>query len=320
MAGLPGREALTVWFDESFATQISSPEGAIGELRRGVGEGLVVSKEPPSDAEVAFGQPAPEVLLRLPSLRWAQVSSAGYTRYDRDEFRDALKAKGAALTNSSSVFDDPCAQHLVAMMLAFARQLPQALLEQTGGRDWSGERRRLDSFLLQEGRLLIVGYGAIARRVVELLTPFRMDIVAVRRNVRGDEAVPTHAIDRLDDLLPQADHVANILPANDSTNGLFDAERFARMKPGAFFYNIGRGTTVDQNALLGALSRLGGAYLDVTDPEPLPEEHPLWTAPKTFITPHSAGGHRGEEHRLVRHFLDNLARYRRGETLRNRVV
>ena len=213
------------------------------------------------------------------------------------------------------MFDEPCAQHLLAFLLAFARQLPEAIREQLGGRDWSVERRRMDSRLLQDGKLLVVGYGAIARRLVELLGPFGMEIVAVRRAPKGDEAVPTHPIDALDRLLPEADYVANVLPANASTDGLFDADRFSKMKDGALFLNIGRGTTVDQDALLAALPRLAGAYLDVTDPEPLPKDHPLWTAPKVTITPHTAGGHRGEELRLVRHFLANLDRFRRGEDL-----
>jgi phosphoglycerate dehydrogenase-like enzyme len=94
------------------------------------------------------------------------------------------------------------------------------------------------------------------------------------------------------------------------------------MAAGARVYNIGRGTTVDQDALLAALSsgRVASAYLDVTDPEPLPPDHPLWTAPNCFITPHSAGGHAGEDERLVRHFLRNLAAFEQGEPLADRVM
>ena len=270
--------------------------------------------------EILFGQPDPEQALAIPELKWIHVSSAGYTRYDTEEFRRRLKEKGAVLTNSSSVFDDPCAQHALAFLLAFARQLPEAMREQLGGRDWKVERRRMDSRLLQDGKLLIVGYGAIARRLISLLQPFGMEIVAVRRTPKGDEGVPTLPMDRLDDLLSEADYVANILPANADSERLFDAARFARMKDGAFFLNIGRGTTVDQDALLQALPRLAAAYLDVTDPEPLPKEHPLWTAPNVLITPHTAGGHRGEEFRMVRHFLENLRRFDAGEPLLDRVM
>ena len=308
---------MTVWNDGDY-TGKGLPEEAGRFLREGVGEGLALGGEP--RGEVLFGQPDPEKALALPDLRWIQVTSAGYTRYDTDGFRAGLKERGAVLTNSSSVFDEPCAQHLLAFLLAFARQLPSCRDEQLGGRDWSVERRRLDSRLLQDGKLLIVGYGAIARRLVELLGPFGMEIRAVRRDPKGDEAVPTSRIDELEALLPEADYVANVLPANASTERLFDAAKFGRMKEGALFANIGRGTTVDQNALLAALPRLGGAYLDVVDPEPLPREHPLWREEKAFITPHSAGGHRGEEVRLVRHFLGNLERFRKGEELADRVM
>ena len=101
-----------------------------------------------------------------------------------------------------------------------------------------------------------------------------------------------------------------------------DAGRFSAMKAGSVFYNIGRGTTVDQQALLEALrsGHLGGAYLDVTDPEPLPPDHPLWSAPNCYITAHTAGGHMDERERLVRHFIDNLFRFTNGERLLNRIV
>jgi phosphoglycerate dehydrogenase-like enzyme len=122
--------------------------------------------------------------------------------------------------------------------------------------------------------------------------------------------------------LGAADHVLNILPAALATDGFFGAARLQAMKPGAIFYNIGRGTTVDQPALIAALTsgHLGAAYLDVTTPEPLPPDHPLWMAPNCFITPHSAGGHDDESVRLVRHFLENLGRFTSGQPLIDRVV
>ena len=122
--------------------------------------------------------------------------------------------------------------------------------------------------------------------------------------------------------LAEADHVVNILPESAATKRFFDQARFARLKPGAVFYNIGRGATVDQDALLGALrsGRIGAAWLDVTDPEPLPDTHPLWAEPNCFITPHVAGGHTGEACTLVRHFLENLERFTQGEALVDRVI
>ena len=115
--------------------------------------------------------------------------------------------------------------------------------------------------------------------------------------------------------------MVNLLPASESTEKLFDQELFAAFKPGARFYNGGRGATVDQDALLANLEsgHLSAALLDVTDPEPLPPEHALWSAPNCVITPHSAGGHHDEHDRLVDHFLANLARFEAGEALDDRV-
>jgi phosphoglycerate dehydrogenase-like enzyme len=167
---------------------------------------------------------------------------------------------------------------------------------------------------------LLVGYGAIAKRLAELLAPFGLHLVGFRRRPRGDEPIELRPMAELSDWLPHADWVVDILPAASETTGLFDGARFAAMKPGAIFINIGRGATVDQTALLAALSsHLRAAYLDVTSPEPLPPEHPLWTAPNCIITPHVAGGHEDEYDRLVALFLANLDRFGRGQSLAGRV-
>jgi phosphoglycerate dehydrogenase-like enzyme len=249
------------------------------------------------EADVAFGQPDPVAIMKAPRLRWVQLTSAGWDRYDRADLREAMAKRGAMVTNSSSVYEEPCAEHVVAMMLALARRL-------------TGQTA------------ILLSFGAIARRVVELLAPYRMNLIAVRRRPSGDEPIRVVAEDQLDALLPQADHVLNILPGGAATRGFVSARRVALMKSGSYFYNIGRGGTVDQAALEQALraGRLGGAYLDVTDPEPLPADHGLWSAPNCFITPHTAGGHEDEFERLVRHFLGNLERFQKGEALKDRVV
>jgi phosphoglycerate dehydrogenase-like enzyme len=120
----------------------------------------------------------------------------------------------------------------------------------------------------------------------------------------------------------EAQHIVNILPDNEGSRGFFDARRLAWLPSGAIFYNIGRGVTVDQTALLGALrsGRLRAAWLDVTDPEPLPDDHPLWGEPNCFITPHTAGGQGAEYDVLVQHFTDNLKRFVTGQPLADRVM
>jgi len=274
-------------------------------------------------ADVAFGQPDPAAIRLASRLKWAHLTSAGWDRYDRPDLRAALGERGGALTNSSSVYEEPCAQHALAMILAQCRQLGPAFDNQRTAKAWPAAPLRRASGLLTGQKVLILSMGSIARRLIELLAPFNCDIVAVRRKPAGDEPVKTVAEGEADDYLAQADHVVNILPGGQATRAFVSADRLARMKPTAAFYNIGRGTTVDQNgALLNALqsNKLAAAWLDVTDPEPLPPDHPLWTAPNSYITPHTAGGHHDEFDRLVKHFLANLDRFTRGQELRDRVI
>jgi phosphoglycerate dehydrogenase-like enzyme len=285
---------------------------------------LVGGKSDPliGEADIAFGQPAVEDCLRHKKLRWIELSSAGYTRYDREDLKEALAARGTILTNASGVFADSCAQHVLAMMLSFGRQLPQSLRDQLTDRSWHYAERRYDSRLLTGQTVVMLGYGAIGRRLTELLAPFGMKLLALRRQTRSESTVRVIPSEAISSALADADHVINILPENDATRGYVNARRLACFKRGARFYNVGRGTTVDQTALLEALNsgRLNGAYLDVTDPEPLPPEHPLWTAPNCFITPHTAGGRHDQDEALAAHFLTNLAAFERGGPMVDRVV
>ncbi|MDB5296601.1 MAG: putative 2-hydroxyacid dehydrogenase [Phycisphaerales bacterium] len=321
---------LTIYCNASF------PESATAALARGVGpHRLVVSPlarasnlapgEPDpllADADVAFGQPDPQQVVDTPRVKWVHLTTAGYTRYDTAAVRAALAARGGRLTNSSSVYSEPCAEHAFAFMLALARQLPAMAAEQVRDRAWRPAFHRANCRLLAGQSAILYGYGAIARRLAELLGPFGMDLVGVRRTVKGDETIRTVPTEDADAHLAAADHVFDVLPGSPATDGYFSAARFARMKAGATFYNIGRGTTVDQPALIAALEggRLAGAYLDVTDPEPLPPDHPLWAAPNCWVTPHTAGGHADEFDRLAEHFLANLRRHDRGEPLADRVM
>ncbi len=273
-------------------------------------------------AEIAFGQPDPEAIEQSDRLRWIHLTSAGFTRYDTAQFRALAAARGLVVTNSSSVYAQACADHALAFMLANARQLPQGFRTRTasGTPEWFQLRNASSS--LRGEAVVILGFGAIAAELVRLLAPFEMRIVAMRRKTRGDEGVPVIPPERLAEALANADHVVNILPDNAESHHFINAERLAGMKPGAAFYNIGRGTTVEQGALAEALQsgRLGAAWLDVTDPEPLPDGHPLLNAPNCFITPHTAGGHRNESETLVRHFLGNFRRFTEGTSLRDRIM
>jgi len=273
-------------------------------------------------ADIALGQPDPADCRRHRRLRWVELTTAGYTRYDTEEFREGFRARGAALTTASGVFADPCAQHVLAMMLALGRQLLPSYRDQLTDQSWHYAERRYASQLLTGQTVLLLGYGAIARRLVELLQPFGCTIYAVRRQARSELGVRVIGVEELTRVLPLADHVVNVLPDNETTRAFVNARRLACCQPAARFYNVGRGATVDQRALAEALhaGRLGAAYLDVFEPEPLPPEQALWRAPNCFITPHTAGGRADQDEALVRHFLKNLAAFARGEALTDRVI
>jgi phosphoglycerate dehydrogenase-like enzyme len=309
---------LVIWTNVKWAEG-----GAAGEMfREGVkGHEVVTGEEGFLRAEVAFGGPSVELMMKGEKLKWVAITSAGYTPYDKPQVWEWFKSRAIAFTNGSSTFDESCAEHLLAMMLGLCRQLPVCVERQRTTRGWSEGLRGMMR-VLEGSSAILFGYGAIGRRLAELLKPFGMKMVGVRRKPRGDEGIRVVTEAEADGMLSEFEHVVNILPASDSTAGFFHAKRFARMKPGAFFYNIGRGATVAQPDLIRALEngQVGAAYLDVMTPEPLPPEDPLWNAPNCWITPHIGGGYWDERERVVRHFLENLRRFEKGEALVDRVV
>lgn len=323
-------EKLTIWCNAKFnpaATQRlveGTKRHRLLVAREAAASVLTAGKPDPEleEADIAFGQPDAEQVMMLSRLRWVEVTTAGYTRYDTPQFKEAFREREAAFTNASSVFADPCAQHALAMMLAFGRQLLPSYRDQLTDQSWHYTERRYDSRMLTGETVLMLGYGAIGRRLAELLEPFRMKLFAVRRRIYSERGVHIIPEESLSSVIATADHVVNVLPDNDSTLNYVNARRLGSCKRGAKFYNVGRGTTVDQNALLEALlsGRLGAAYLDVTDPEPLPPSHPLWSAPNCYITPHTAGGRRDQDEAIVEHFLANLAAFERREQMVDRVV
>lgn len=321
---------LTIWCNARF----DSDAGSL--LRDGIGEhklvisdkatssNLVATEPDPQmgEADIIFGQPDPRAVLASQRIGWIHLTSAGYTRYDTEAFRAAGAKRELILTNSSTVYAEPCAQHAAAFIYALARQLPQAMHNQQTDRAWPARQLRQNSVLLGGQRTLMFGFGSIAARLMELLAPLWLDIVGVRRTPMKGEPLNMVTPPESDALLPEADLIINLLPANPSTENYFNAERIARFKRGVVFINIGRGSTVDQDALLAALEegRIGAALLDVTTPEPLPPDHPLWRHPNCTITPHTAGGFRGEHQALVQHFLDNFERFTHQREMLDRVI
>lgn len=275
-----------------------------------------------AEADIAYGQPDPRDVMANPKLRWVAIATAGYTRYDNDEFRAAMRARGTIVTNASAVFAGPCAEHAMAMMMAFSRELPRYILNKVGVREWNYTEGRYSIETLTGKTVVILGYGAIGRHLRSLLAPFGCRVIGVRRNPRDDEGIEMVREADVAKVLPLADHVVNCLPDGANTRRMCNAGFFAAMQRGAYFYNIGRGVTVDQEALLGALrsGHVGGAFLDALDPEPLPPEHPLWAEPRCHITPHLAGGHRAQDESLVKHFAANYERFIKGEPMVDRIM
>jgi phosphoglycerate dehydrogenase-like enzyme len=318
-----GNQPRVVWSNVGVAAD------EVQRLREFLGRSSVELRHEPDGAtprldgaDIAFGQPPVDAVLAAGSVRWVQVSSAGITRYDPKEFRAAMTGRGTVFTNSSSVYNEPCAEHVAAMILALARQLPMALDDQRTDRRWIGQAMRDQSRRLKGQTVLIYGFGAIGRKLAAYLAPFGMAVTGVRRTPAGNEGLPMVTTGQADGLLGRTDHVVDILPSSPSTDGFFDARRIGLMSKDSLFYNIGRGATVDQPAMVRALQdgRIRGAYLDVTTPEPLPADHVLWTLPNCWITPHSAGGHADESQRLCQHFMDNFDRFMKGMPLVDRVI
>ncbi|MGK5638567.1 2-hydroxyacid dehydrogenase [Streptomyces sp. URMC 126] len=282
----------------------------------------------PSDpARVAFyGVPyeidgalaPPEVCLRpLPLMRRVRVVQALTAGVDHLRPALSLLPPGAVLCNARGLHDASTAELALTLTLASLRDIPGFVRAQDAGEWRQGFRPAL-----ADKSVLIVGYGSIGRAIEDRLAPFECARVArVARSPRPTERGPVHPVTDLPDLLPDADVVIVATPLTDETRGLFDAARLARMKDGALLVNVARGAVVDTGALLAELEsgRLRAA-LDVTDPEPLPPGHPLWSAPHTLITPHVGGPSSAFRPRAEALLRGQLAGFVLDEPLRNVVA
>jgi len=262
----------------------------------------------------------PEFLAAAPQLVWVQAQSAGVDRFVGLE---AVQGGRVLLTNLRAVHGPAIADHAFAMLLALTRDLPVHLSGRADGRWDQAGSGELEPVALAGRTLLVVGLGGIGTEIAQRGHGFGMTVLATRRSSDDAPDFVSH-VGRPEDLLsllPQADVVAIAVPLTDETRGLFDAAAFAAMKPGSYLVNIARGKVVDTDALLAALQsgRLAGACLDVTDPEPLPADHPLWRLPNVVITPHVAARAQLTEDRAWELFRENLRRFDAGEPLLNAV-
>ncbi|HEX2184324.1 MAG TPA: D-2-hydroxyacid dehydrogenase [Chloroflexota bacterium] len=267
------------------------------------------------DAEGFYGAPTPELLRAAPRLRWIQVASAGVEAYLFPE----LVASDVVLTNAKVIYGSHLADHLMAFILAFNRNLPH-LFRCQQQEVWES-RANLRPMELSGETLLIVGLGGTGLALARRAAGFEMRILAVTRSPKP----PTPGIehigrpDELHALLPQADHVAICCALTPQTYHLFGDREFRLMRQTAFIHSVTRGGIIDHEALLRALrgGEIAGAGLDVTEPEPLPPGHPLWQLPNVLITPHASGHSPHSGRRMFDLLRENLRRFAAGEPLLN---
>lgn len=228
-----------------------------------------------------------------------------------------MKARGTRLTNGIGINTNAVAEYAVMGMLALAKDFG-GVIRAADRREWLWDAP--GKVELEGTHALIIGYGAIGRRIGRILEGFGMEVTGVRRHASGERNIL--GPDEWQSRLGAFDWVIVAAPATVETVRLIGADELGAMKPGAFLVNIARGSLVDQGALIAALKsrRLAGAHLDVTDPEPLPADHPLWDIDTALITMHLSGRAQTRMfQRAAKLFLDNLARYRAGEPLINEV-
>jgi phosphoglycerate dehydrogenase-like enzyme len=250
-----------------------------------------------------FRESDAEVMGQMSRLRVVQTLTAGV-----EHVRPHVP-EGVTLCNGRGIHDASTAELTLTLMLSSLRGIPDFVRAQDRG-SWTP----VTAPALADRTVLIVGYGAVGTAIERRLDGFEVEVVRVARRAR--EGV--HGFDALPELVPQADVVVLIVPLTDETRGMADREFLARMKDGALLVNVARGPVVDTDALVEALqTRRIHAALDVTDPEPLPEDHPLWRAPNLLISPHVGGASSAmwpRAHRLVR---EQLGRFVAGERLAN---
>jgi len=262
------------------------------------------------------GSCAGDLIRAGSNIRWVQTYNAGVERcLTSSVFSD----RGVLLTNMQRVAGPAMAEHVIALMLSFARSLPayhDAQRRSAWDRTPAGAPA---AFTLDGKTLLVVGLGGIGTEVARRAHALGMTVLATRATPRPAPAFVSEVglAGDLTRFAPRADIVVNTLPLTPDTRGQFDARVFATMKKGAYFINVGRGATVVTADLVAALrsGALAGAGLDVVDPEPLPSDHPLWTMPNVIITPHSSSDSDVDEESRWLVVRENLRRYVAGQRM-----
>ena len=259
--------------------------------------------------EIVFGNPPSGWILESAALRWVQLESVGFGDYTSLDWNQL--GQRVQITNLAGFFAEAVAESILAGILASYRGI-DSLVALRHRHEWQGDSLRTALRTLVDANVTLFGFGAINRRVAELLVPFRCRVESFGRDWKEAE---------LEQALRSTDIVVCTAPDTPTTRGTFNRGRIGLLKPGALFVNFGRGSLVDEGALADALESgcLSGAVVDVTREEPLPSTHRFWACRNLILTQHSGGGTVDEVDRKIDVFLDNLSRYRRGDTLQGKI-
>lgn len=268
-------------------------------------------------AEIIIGNVSPQIISRLPNLKWLQLNSAGAGSY----CKKGILSDNTLLTNATGAYGTAVSEHIMALLLAMMKRLYQ-YYEQKESCIWK-DRGTVKT--IKNSVVLIVGFGDIGRTFAGMVKAMGAYVIGIRR--RSKEIVPEAdemgTMDFLDAYLPRADIVVSILPDTSFTRKIYNKKRFEMMKKGSYFINAGRGNAVVQEDLLDSLNNhhLAGAAIDVADPEPLLADSPLWSTPNLYITPHISGGLHTKVtwDGIIKIAAENLSRYKLGQPLLNQV-
>lgn len=295
-------------------------DDAISELRTASPHVTVVAAEQDrtleqvADADAIFGTINPELFRAAKKLQWVQVYSAGVENYRWPEFVNS----NVTLTNCKIIQGPEIADHAFALLLSLTRDLNQIIPRLRNGEQPRGAYHPVE---LRDKTALVIGVGGIGSQIAQRAHAFGMKVIGVDPKDMPLNPYVSRMVapDRLDTVLPLADVVFISAPLTPQTQGMIGAKQFSLMKQGAYFIAVSRGKIYNTDALVKALDerRLSGAGLDVTNPEPLPKNHPLWQFDNVVITPHIAGQSDGIRRRQMELWKENIARFGRGEPLLN---
>ena len=276
-----------------------------------------VTKEMIQDADVILGNVPADMIKGTTRLKWLQLASAGTDGYTAD----GVLPKGAILTNATGAYGLAISEHMLGALLTVMKKF-HLYAEDQKNHVWSDHGHVIS---IMDSKTLVVGCGDIGSEFAKRMHALGSSVIGIRRT-KADKPEYLEALyqmDKLYDCLKDADIVATSLPGTKETYKVFNKEAFAAMKQGAYFINVGRGNAVDSDALADALNsgHLAGASIDVTDPEPLPKDHPLWDAKNLLITPHVSGfDHLPETfEKIIRITARNLDNFENGRVLENEV-